>query len=65
MNESPDAMLRRVLADLYPRPNPWAAVGEAASHAATYIRAMSAALALGTAGYDLRPDEAWGLEEEC
>lgn len=64
MIESPEQMTRRVLAELYPRPNPWAAVGEAASRATAAIRAMSAALALGTAGDDLRPDEAWELEEE-
>lgn len=65
MTESPEQMIRRILAELYPRPHPWAGVGEAANRTAAALRAMSAALALGTAGRDLRPDETWGVEEGC
>ncbi len=54
MTESPDAMLRRVLSELYPLPQ------------APALPLLTAALALGTAGHDLRPDECeWGVEEEC
>lgn len=57
MTESPDAMLRRVLSELYPLPQ------------APALPLLTAALALGTAGHDLRPDECeeigWGLGEGC